>query len=161
MPQKLPKNADKSSIIVENANVQLLHVGPQDPDLPSLAEILQHADWKMCPGTQWNMFAAGTISTALTQLQSGKVSIVLCERDCAPVTWKDILESVRKLSTPPMFIVTSRTADEHLWAEALNLGAYDVLAKPYYAPEVIRVLSMAWLNWNNRRQAPATLAQAC
>jgi CheY-like chemotaxis protein len=37
---------------------------------------------------------------------------------------------------PPMLIVTSRLADDYLWAEALNLGAYDVLAKPFDASEV-------------------------
>jgi DNA-binding response OmpR family regulator len=61
---------------------------------------------------------------------------------------------------PPLLIVASRTADEYLWAEALNLGAYDVLSKPYHPAEVIRVLSMAWLHWRNRHE-PAALAQAC
>jgi CheY-like chemotaxis protein len=60
-----------------------------------------------------------------------------------------------------MLIVASRTADEYLWAEALNLGAYDVLSKPYRPAEVVRVLSMAWLQWMNRRAPAAALAQAC
>jgi len=36
--------------------------------------------------------------------------------------------------------VTSRLADERLWAEALNLGAYDVLAKPFDSTEAMRVV---------------------
>ena len=43
--------------------------------------------------------------------------------------------------------MTSRAADERLWAEALNLGAYDVLAKPFDRTEVMRVVSMAWMHW--------------
>jgi len=35
-------------------------------------------------------------------------------------------------------------ADEVLWAEVLNLGGYDVLAKPFNSNEFIRVISMAW-----------------
>jgi DNA-binding NtrC family response regulator len=41
-------------------------------------------------------------------------------------------------------------ADEHLWAEALNLGAYDVLAKPFDPTEVVRTLSQAWLHRASR-----------
>jgi DNA-binding response OmpR family regulator len=38
----------------------------------------------------------------------------------------------------PSLIVSSRLADEHLCAEALNLGAFDVLAKPFNKMDVIR-----------------------
>jgi len=37
-------------------------------------------------------------------------------------------------------IVTSRVADARLWAEVLNLGGFDVIAKPFHAPEVLHVL---------------------
>jgi len=49
-------------------------------------------------------------------------------------------------------IVTCRLADEYLWAEALNVGAYDVLAKPFDAAEVNRVVSLAWLHWKDLHQ---------
>jgi hypothetical protein len=41
-------------------------------------------------------------------------------------------------------IVTSRLADERLWAEVLNLGGYHLLAKPFDASEVVRVVGTAW-----------------
>ena len=56
---------------------------------------------------------------------------------------------------PPLLIVTSRFADERLWAEALNVGAYDVLAKPFERDEVNRVLTSAWV-----RRARATARAA-
>jgi DNA-binding NtrC family response regulator len=143
----------------ETAGVTVFHVGPQDHDLVVLANILDRTDWKMCPGTRWNLSATEDMPSATARLTSEKASIVLCERESAGGNWKDMLESVRRFTAPPMLIVTSRTADEYLWAEALNLGAYDVLSKPYYPAEVVRVLSMAWLHWMNRR--PATvMAQA-
>jgi DNA-binding response OmpR family regulator len=46
-------------------------------------------------------------------------------------------------------IVTSDLADDRLWAEALNLGAYDVLAKPFRAAEVFRTVSLAWRQWKD------------
>ena len=48
--------------------------------------------------------------------------------------------------------MASRLADEAFWAEVLNLGAYDVLMKPFDATEVFRVVSLAWLSWKNDRE---------
>ena len=61
-----------------------------------------------------------------------------------------MLARIKRLPTPPLLIVTSRLADEYLWAEALNLGAYDVVAKPFDSHELIRVVSFAWLHWNDK-----------
>ena len=140
------------------ASVTVFHVGPQDQDLRALAEILDHTDWKLCPGTRWTLAATDDVPSAAARLRSEKVQIVLCEQNSAAGNWKDVLESMGTFSVPPMVIVTSRTADEYLWAEALNLGAYDVLSKPYRPAEVVRVLSMAWLHWTNRRTTAASMA---
>ena len=56
---------------------------------------------------------------------------------------------VSLLPDPPLLIVTSRLADERLWAEALNLGAWDVLAKPFAAEETIRIVSVARQHWRD------------
>lgn len=157
-----PKSADKSNPApgkTKTASVTVFHVGPQDQDLRLLAEILNSSDWKMCPGTRWTLASTDDMPSAEARLRSEGAAIVLCERESAAGTWKDVLEYLGQFAMPPLLIVASRTADEYLWAEALNLGAYDVLSKPYHPPEVVRVLSMAWLQWMNRR-APA-LAPAC
>ncbi|HEX3747904.1 MAG TPA: hypothetical protein VHW09_28410 [Bryobacteraceae bacterium] len=143
----------------KSSNVTVFHVGPKDDDLHVLAQILDRTDWQLCPDTHWSL-ATTEAMPAAARLDQEKVPIVLCERESVAGNWKDMLESVGRISAPPMLIVTSRTADEYLWAEALNLGAYDVLAKPYHPAEVVRVLSMAWLHWMNRRTAPVSLAQA-
>ena len=143
------------------ANVTVFHVGPQDHDLCVLADILERTDWKLCPGTKWSLAATDDLPSAAARVGKNGVPIVLCERESVAGTWKDVLEHVTSFSVPPMLIVASRTADEYLWAEALNLGAYDVLSKPYRAAEVVRVLSMAWLHWMNRHTMPLrSLAQA-
>jgi len=146
--------------VAKPLGVTVFHVGPQDQDLCTLADILDSTEWKLCPGTRWNLAATDDVPSAAARLQDEKVPIVLCERESVAGNWKDVLESVSRISAPPLMIVTSRTADEYLWAEALNLGAYDVLSKPYHPAEVVRVLSMAWLHWMNRRTANATMAQA-
>jgi len=52
-------------------------------------------------------------------------------------------------------IVTSDHAESSLWADVLNLGAYDVLAKPFDKSEVIRVISLAWLEWRDDKERVA------
>jgi len=141
-----------------NARVTVFHIGPKDHDLRALADILDRTDWKMCPGTRWTLKAAEDVPFAAARLRNEKVPIMICEQDSPAGNWKEVLQSMGSVASPPMVIVTSRTADEYLWAEALNLGAYDVLSKPYHPAEVMRVLSMAWLHWTHRRASTATLA---
>jgi DNA-binding response OmpR family regulator len=57
------------------------------------------------------------------------------------------------MNDPPLLIVTSRLADDRLWTEALNLGAYDVIAKPFDRKEVDRVLNLAWARWSRSNSA--------
>src|ERR1039457_7733253 len=71
-----------------------------------------------------------------------------------PGSWTQLLAEIRLLSVSPFLIVTSRVADDYLWAEALNLGAYDVLAKPFDRTEVTRILSSAWLHWQQQYCVP-------
>jgi FixJ family two-component response regulator len=54
------------------------------------------------------------------------------------------------MPAPPLLVVTSKNADDALWAEALNLGAYDVLSKPFDKTEVMRIISLAWLHWKEQ-----------
>ena len=54
-----------------------------------------------------------------------------------------MLGHFKGLLHPPALIVTSRLADERRWAEALNLGAWDVLAKPLDRREVLRSVRAA------------------
>ena len=66
-----------------------------------------------------------------------------------------MLEQVTILPDPPSVIVTSRLADDRLWAEVLNLGAYDVLAKPFDRTEAIRAVGAAWRAWGRLVRLPA------
>ncbi len=75
---------------------------------------------------------------------------MLCERDLVPGTWIDVLEHIKVLPHAPSLIVSSRLADDRLWVEALTLGAWDVLAKPFNKIEVIRSVHAAWRRWQDQ-----------
>ena len=95
--------------------------------------------------------ASATVASALAVLRKVRIPIVLVERDLPP-SWRDLLLCAAQLPAPPLLIVTSRLADERLWAEALNVGAYDVLAKPFEVQEVCRVVEAAWRQWSERHE---------
>jgi DNA-binding NtrC family response regulator len=100
------------------------------------------------------VYEADGPSAALATLRRYPVGVVLCERDLGPGTWIDVLELLHGLPDEPPLIVTSRLADETLWADALNRGAYDVLAKPFDQQELNRTVNLAWLRWYHRRDLP-------
>jgi len=120
----------------------VLSVSPLEEDHFSLQGIVGHPTGRL--------FSADRVQPALAFLQQHEIPIVLCERDLMPGTWIDMLDHIRNLPYRPSLIVTSRLPDPRLWAEALNLGAWDVLAKPFDRNEVNRVVKSAWQHWHDR-----------
>ena len=91
------------------------------------------------------------LKSARRELQRHVYSVILSEAFLPDGRWLDVLELAREYDGQVEVIVTDQDADARLWAEALNLGAYDVLSQPFYEPEVRRILQNAC----SRRQAPA------
>jgi len=133
--------------------ITVLSVEPSEEDRAALARIFENSPWSLCPDAVWTLELSVTLRSAWSLLGRQPIPIVLCERELSPGTWRELLERLSSLPEPPFLIVTSRVADERLWAEALNLGAYDVLAKPFDPTEVTRVVSLAWLHWQDRYRA--------
>lgn len=127
--------------------VPVLCVDPIQEDHATLQKIFESSPSGMCPDSSWTLQACHTLTGAWSALRSRRFGLVLCECDLKPGTWRELLDLLSRLPDPPFLIVTSRAADERLWAEALNLGAYDVLAKPFDHTEVMRVVSMACTHW--------------
>jgi DNA-binding NtrC family response regulator len=124
--------------------ITILSVSPYREDHDYLQGIFGHSSWTVLP--------ASDLTIARRLLHRG-VSVVLCECDLKPGTWIEVLGQAQSLPVAPSVIVTSRLADDRLWAEALNLGAYDVLAKPFERSELLRSVRLAWEHW--RRALPA------
>ncbi len=119
------------------SNKTLLLISPVEQD----HEILK----SLFAGQACILLSAHSLGSAVRFLQDHAISVIVTERELPGGTWRDVLETVRPLPSSPPVIVTSLHADEQLWAEALNLGAYDVLAKPLNKAEILRVLHSAWI----------------
>jgi DNA-binding response OmpR family regulator len=141
-----------ASQIISTSTVAVLSVSPIADDHISLNAIFERSEPIVCSDSNWTLHSCASIESAIAALGQVRIPLVVTERDLTPGSWKDILENVLLLPDPPFVIVTSRLADEYLWAEALNLGAHDVLAKPFDASEVMRVLGSAWRHWADRHQ---------
>jgi len=82
----------------------------------------------------------GSVQQARTLLDRKPYDVILTEAELPDGTWTDILELTRDASRAAQVIVTDPQADARFWAEVLNLGGYDLLAQPFYEPEVRRIL---------------------
>jgi DNA-binding response OmpR family regulator len=125
----------------------LLSVSPLQEDHLSLQAIVGHS--------RWRLLQADGLPAASRLLQEDDISVVVCERDLMPGSFIDILKRIQPMPNPPSVIVTSRLADEGLWAEALDLGVWDVLSKPFDRSEVVRSVKVAWEHWYRRIDAAA------
>ena len=126
--------------------VTVLSVSPLAEDHFSLQAIFNHS--------KWELHRADCLASARAIMRRREIGVVICERDLSPGTWVDMLKEGELLPNAPSLIVTSRLADDKLWAEALNLGAYDVLAKPFERMELVRSVSSAWLHWYHKYEVP-------
>jgi len=74
-------------------------------------------------------------------LRDHHVPVVICDAGLRGGGWHALLEELADWPAPPALIVSSRLADEQLWAEVLNLGGYDVLRQPLDEREVMRLFA--------------------
>ena len=149
MPQKLGKPLQNS---IGGQTIPVLSVSPVRNDHTTLERLL--------PQPQWCVYRADTVQSALKLLRTLRPGpVVVCERDMLPGLWQELLAETGSLPEPPSIVVASRLADDHLWAEALNLGAYDVLAKPFDVLELTRSLRLAWLHAQGQQEMSGPLPE--
>jgi DNA-binding NtrC family response regulator len=79
--------------------------------------------------------------------------VVVCDQTLDDGDWRDLLQDLQSEVEMPPLIVSSRLADDRLWAEVLNLGGYDLLTNPFAATEVSRVVKMAAERSNKARES--------
>jgi DNA-binding response OmpR family regulator len=91
----------------------------------------------------WRLFEAHDRRHALEFLGRHPLQVVIAESELPAWNWKRILSDLRRMAPSPQLVVTSRTADDYLWAEVLNVGGYDVLPQPLLRDEVERVVASA------------------
>jgi DNA-binding NtrC family response regulator len=98
-----------------------------------------------------------SLDRARTRLQRQMYNVILTEAALPDGSWQDVLVLAREFPRRTEVIVTDPLADARFWAEALNLGAYDLLAQPFYEPEVRRILYNVCTRLNAKVQTMAAV----
>ena len=91
----------------------------------------------------WRLHEARDRKGALDCLERQPVQVVVTNAHLPKWPWKKALLDLRRMPHPPQLVVTSRLADDSMWAEVLNWGGYDVLVEPFDRNEVERVIASA------------------
>ena len=135
--------------------VTVLLISPVDHD---------HVVLERCFGrSNWKLYRSHTLREGLALAREHRIPVILAEARFPRSTWKEVLHETERLPHASRLIVTSPTADDELWAEVLNLGGYDVLAKPLDEREMFHVVGQAWMGWRyecDRTQQHATAGVA-
>lgn len=126
--------------------VTALAVSANREDLAFLSQLFRDANW--------TLLEAQSVAEARKIAGRHRLDLVITDRNLPDGDWRRLREAFKPFSQP--LIVTSRLADDYLWAEVLNEGGYDVLAQPFDREEVTRVISAATRRSHNelRRITP-------
>jgi DNA-binding NtrC family response regulator len=144
-------NSEDTQAVSQRA-VRVLLISPYDEDHQHLAGILKHSNWQQ--------HGVRLQREAFDFLRENITPVVICESELPDGTWQDVLSQFSRMPCPPLLVVTSRMADDRLWSEVLNLGAYNVLAKPLHMKEVFHVAGTAWMAWKRRWEGAHPLAMS-
>src|SRR5215469_6053497 len=125
---KRRSKAGKANSRAAIQQTRILSVSGEPEDHKVLRRILGDSRLRISSVKTW--------PAAIGYLRLSPSPIVICENDVAGGSWKELLNYPAQTLIPRILIVTSRFADDHLWAEVLNLGGYDVLSKPFSEQEV-------------------------
>lgn len=134
--------------------VSVLAVSPHPEDHRALENIFAH--------TNWQLRTVGSYSEAAAALQLASYPVVICDYRLPDGSWQDVETLCRTRTGHCRVVVSSRNADDGMWAEVLNEGGYDCLLKPFRRDEVATLVSLAWRSWKNEceRTAPKQLRAA-
>jgi DNA-binding NtrC family response regulator len=123
----------------------VLLVYPDRTNCRSLDDILSHS--------KCHLHHVHNCREALSFLNKHAAAVMISDADLSDGTWRDLLHETSRLANAPNLIVTSRLADERLWADVLNEGGYDLLLTPFDSNEVTRILTQAWQDWRKKKNA--------
>jgi len=133
---------------MDSRSIPVLVIGLSAPESGELRAILRPP--------QWEIYEAAAGEEAAHLLDQRSIPVAICD-DQRAGDWQALLCDWQRRLNPPHLIVSSRRADERLWAEVLNLGAYDLLAQPFDPNEVLRVAGAACRAWNAQDCRPNVL----
>jgi hypothetical protein len=135
--------------------IPILSVSRFEEDHIALERIFGDAEATLYPNCRARIVRCSDQSRILSALEGARIPVVICDTEY----WEQTARELRGVSAPTCIVLSAGSADDRLCAEAGRHGVYDVLAKPFRAAEVLRVIKMAWLHWQNRYGLPSAVGE--
>ena len=92
---------------------------------------------------QIHVYRSTTLDSAEARLRVTNSRVLLTDISFERGGWEDALRMAARLPRRPVVVLVSRLADERLWIDALERGAYDLILEPFQADEMRRILENA------------------
>jgi DNA-binding NtrC family response regulator len=94
----------------------------------ALSEALRH--------TGVEMKAASSVAEARSLVRQEKPAVVFCEGRLADGSFRDLLRAAEVKQSHLPVVVASRLGETEEYLEAMRLGAFDFISRPYHRSEV-------------------------
>jgi DNA-binding NtrC family response regulator len=98
---------------------------------------------RVCEGMSMNVISCNGLSQVEEVLSRQAVGIVFCDENLSDGSYRDLLTAKRDRKNGPRIVVTSRTWDWEEYLEAMRLGAFDVVRRPWHPTDVEMVVLSA------------------
>jgi len=95
---------------------------------------------------QIQIHSANTLGNAKARLQATKARVMLTDVTFERGGWEDAVRMAARLSFRAALVLVSPFADQRLWIDALECGAYDLILEPFHAEELSWILENAHLS---------------
>jgi len=92
---------------------------------------------------QIRIYHAAGLADARERLTLTRSRVLLTDIAFERGDWKNALQMTVRLRPSTALVVAARLADERLWLDVLERGAYDLILKPFHKEDLCRVLENA------------------
>jgi DNA-binding NtrC family response regulator len=118
-----------------NKPIQILVVSSEFTNCDVLKDITHREGWKM--------FCASTVRECKEVFANQNIDFVFCDRVLTDGAYRDVLVIMRSLGLNISLTVTSRLADWDEYFLAVHDGAFDLIASPSRAEDIVRLINQA------------------
>jgi DNA-binding NtrC family response regulator len=102
-----------------------------------------------------------TLEEAEGRLQATRSQILLTDVTFERGSWEDAIRMAARVPLRTVVVLAAHTADERLWLDALERGAYDLISKPFRAEEMRRILENAFFRATSGATSGPTGGGSC
>jgi DNA-binding NarL/FixJ family response regulator len=140
---------------IGTCDASILHVAGHAPNIPSYRFSCVYLTSSsraaalvstLVASAQIQIHSANTLDNAKARLQATQARVMLTDVTFERGSWEDAVRMAARLPFRAALVLVSPFADQRLWIDALECGAYDLILEPFHAEELSWILESAHLS---------------